>query len=394
MRKITRYVVLEFLKVFAATLGILSSVMVFGVVGLEAYREGLSLGNVVRLMPYALPIALLYAIPGTTLFAACSVYGRMSANNEVLAVKSLGISPLALIWPALSLAFAISVAVVWLNDVAVSWGRLGTQRVILESLEQIVYGMLRTHRSYASKRFSVNVKGVAGETLLQPRLTLHLSDQQPPVLFSAEKAVLRCDPEGNRLSLFLTNGEVHYGDTQLVFPDTLVYHVPLWAASRKGQEGDRPSDTALRQIPREVREQLAEIDRIEQSLATDATYQMFTGDFDGLTDPQWASRYAALRDSRSRLHRLYTEPWRRWANGFSCLAFVMVGAPLAMQLRNSDVWTSFAVCFLPTLTVYYPLLAYGVKFAKSGEWPPCSVWLGNVVFVIVGCWLMRTAMRR
>ena len=395
MRRITRYVVSQFLKVFVAALAIMTCFIVLAVMGQEAIRHGLSPVNVMRLLPYAMPIALLYAVPGTSLFAACSVYGRMSANNEVLAIKSLGVSPMSLIWPNLALAFVLSVGVVWLNDVAVSWGRLGTQRVILDSVEQIAYGMLRTHHSYASKRFSINVKGVDGERLIRPSVTLHLSDQQPPAVIAAEEAVLQCDPENNRLRIFLTNGDVTYGkNRQFVFPDTQVIHVPLWAASRKGDEGDRPSDTALRQIPQKRKELQEVIRHIERSLATEAAYQMLTGDFDGLKDPEWDVRYANLEQAQSQLHRLNTEPWRRWANGFSCLVFVMVGAPLAIQLRNSDVWTSFAACFLPTLVVYYPLLAYGVKFAKSGEWPPFSVWLGNVVFLAVGWWLMRIMMRR
>jgi lipopolysaccharide export system permease protein len=71
----------------------------------------------------------------------------------------------------------------------------------------------------------------------------------------------------------------------------------------------------------------------------------------------------------------------------------MVGAPLAIQLRNADVWTSFAVCFLPILTIYYPLLAFGVDRAKSGELPACSVWIGNAVLALAGWWLLRKVVR-
>ena len=88
-----------------------------------------------------------------------------------------------------------------------------------------------------------------------------------------------------------------------------------------------------------------------------------------------------------------TEPWRRWANGFSCMAFVLVGAPLAIRLRTADVWTSFIACFLPILVVYYPLLAYGVDLAKSGDLPPYCVWLGNVVLVTVGYRMIRWVLR-
>ena len=395
MRRITRYVVTEFLAVFIGTLLVMTCILVLAVVGLDAVRSGLSLLSVARLMPYALPIALLYAIPGTTLFAACSVYGRMSAANEVVAIKSLGISPLTLLWPVFTLAFALSVGVVWLNDVAVSWGRVGIQRVIQQSLEQIVYGMLETQRSYSDKRFSINVKGVEGKKLLRPWLTITLSDSHPAWVFTAEEAVLHWEQSRNNLRISLTNGDADFGDgRRMVFPDTEYFDIPLWSDSESGGLGDRPADTAMRRIPEAVANQMLTIRRKEQALATEAAYQLLTGEFGALADPQWQALHTDLQDSRSRLYRLHTEPWRRWANGFSCLAFVMVGAPLAIRLRNSDVWTSFAACFLPVLIVYYPLLVYGVRLAKSGELPPYCVWLGNLVFLGVGLLLIRSMMRR
>ena len=85
MRRITRYVIAEFLKVFVVTLIVFSSTMIVGFVLVEAIREGLAPLSVMRLLPYAMPMSLIYAIPGTTLFAACAIYGRMSAGNELTA---------------------------------------------------------------------------------------------------------------------------------------------------------------------------------------------------------------------------------------------------------------------------------------------------------------------
>lgn len=71
----------------------------------------------------------------------------------------------------------------------------------------------------------------------------------------------------------------------------------------------------------------------------------------------------------------------------------MIGTPLAIRMRNADLWSSFAVCFLPILIIYYPLLALGVDRAKAGELPPYSVWLGNVILAVAGLWIMRKVMR-
>ena len=66
---------------------------------------------------------------------------------------------------------------------------------------------------------------------------------------------------------------------------------------------------------------------------------------------------------------------------------------MAIRLRNSDVLATFFVCFLPILVVYYPLLTYGVDGSKRGALPPCSVWLGNVILVVWGAWLLRRVVR-
>ncbi len=88
-----------------------------------------------------------------------------------------------------------------------------------------------------------------------------------------------------------------------------------------------------------------------------------------------------------------TESPRRWANGFSCLVFAMVGVPIAILRRYSDTWASFFVCFLPILIIYYPLMAFAVDRAKVGALPPMIVWLGNIVLASWGLWLLRRVYR-
>ena len=135
------------------------------------------------------------------------------------------------------------------------------------------------------------------------------------------------------------------------------------------------------------------IDRFEQSLASQAACQMFSGDFAALESDQWKVYAADHTDLCGRLYRLMTEPHRRWSAGFSCLCFAWVGAPLAIRLRNTDFLTSFFLCFLPILVVYYPLLAYGVDGAKGGSIPPYSVWAGNLFLLPWGGRLLWKVLR-
>ena len=389
MTRLTRYVIAELLKVFLVTLAGMTLLMMIVGLAQEAISQGLGPLPILRLIPYAVPNALRFAVPGTILFATCSVFGRMSASNEVVAVKSLGISPLRLITPALVLAFFISLVAVWMNDLAVSWGREGMRRVVLHSMEQIAYGMLRTHRSYRSSQFSINVKGVEDRRLICPYICFHSKDDSPPTIVTAEEAELRLNGDKTASSVVLTNGQVSVaGDVTMTFPDTISLEIPLRDTTQHGGSSS-PSGLPMWQILPELGSQLDQIRRLRETMATRAACQMLTGDLAALSDSKWSELHAVLAGSEDRLHRLHTEPWRRWANGFSCLFFVMIGAPLAVRMRNSDIWSSFAVCFLPILVVYYPLLAFGVDRAKAGDLPPYIVWLGNIILASAGLWIMR-----
>ena len=113
------------------------------------------------------------------------------------------------------------------------------------------------------------------------------------------------------------------------------------------------------------------------------------------TTPAAVAGYAAQTvQHNNRLIRIIMEPWRRWANGFSCLCFVLVGAPMAIRMRNADFLTSFFLCFLPILVVYYPIFMMGVSRVKAGAFPPPAVWAGNVLITLWGLWLLRSVIRR
>lgn len=396
MGRIRRYVLGELISVFLVTLAVMTSFMILVGVGQEALRQGLGAEPILKLVPYLLPNALRFAIPGTILFSACSVYGRMSSQNEFVAVKSLGISPMTMLWPGFILAFFISVVAVWLNDVAACWGRQGIQQVILQSLEQIAYGTLQTHHSYNSStgQFSISVMDVQGKRLIEPTVTLEAGPKGQRATLQAAEAELHSEPERNTLKIIMRDAVIEFGDNQrLLHPGQLEHEIPLTSALQRSATSSHPTDYALRDIPAEIVKQHHDIQQSEQATAAATAFALFSGDFRELASPDLTSRLNGLNGAEQRLFRLYAEPWRRWANGFSCFFFVWVGAPLAVLLKNSDVWTSFGKCFFPILIFYYPLMTYGVERAKSGVFPPYAVWSGNLLLLVVGFYLMRRVQR-
>jgi lipopolysaccharide export system permease protein len=393
---IDRYILWELTRGFAIALVLITVFLVLIGVLTEAVRMNLGLMPTLRLIPFVLPSSLAFAVPGTILFTVCLVYGRMGADNEVVAVKAMGVSPLVLLWPAFMLAFLLSIVGVWLNDLAYSWGYLGMQRVVIQSAEEIAYGMLRTQGSYASPRFSIVVKDVDERRLIRPIIHFQPSATGPVCTISAREAELKSNLERNTLVLIMFDCEVDVAGARTVLPGRREQEIPLTlASSKKGADGGEisPAHLPLSQISGETDKQLALIRELEQSLAAESALALVTGELDSLSDAAWKPRRAHLASAKLRLNRLRTEPCRRWAAGFSSLCFVMVGAPLAIWLRNSDVMSTFFRCFCPILLIYYPCFAFGLDQAKAGDVPPYTVWAGNLVLALIGLWLLRRVVK-
>ena len=394
MGRYTRYVTWEMLMVFGVTLIGVTLVMLVLVVVQEAIQQAaVSFGTILRLLPYLLPNALRFAVPATVLFAVCSVYGKMSSNNEIVALKSLGISPAVIINPALIFGFLVSLVAVWLNDLAVSWGQQGIQRVVVASVEEIAYGMLRSHLVYRTDQFSISVRRMDGKTLVDPVIEVTPNDGAEPVTIIASTAQLRFEPDAGELTISLTNCTIDYGDyrkdiASFADGDSFEKTFSLLDDLRLGSSNRRPSQYALRELPRETEAHRSRLMKIRQAYAADAGFSLLTANLKSLLSSDWKKRHAKMDFQVERLHRLQTEPYRRWANGFSCIGFILVGLPLAVRFRNADLMTTFGACFFPILIVYYPLLMLAVDRAKCGALPPYSVWLGNFVLAAVGalCW--------
>ncbi len=390
----TRYVLAELIKMFlAALLGLTALMLVVGVVR-EAVSQGLPPAHVVRLIPFVLPDALRFAIPVTLLLAVTLVYARMSGFNEIVALKACGISPWVVLWPAFVLGFLLSLATVWLNDLAPTWGRAGIRRVVIEAAEDIAYNMLRTEGRFTGRRLSINVKRVEGRTLIRPTVTVARRGNTPPITVTAESARIETDYRERVLRIEFRNGTMDIqGRATFSFLEPRTIELPLSEASGQEESTPSPSCIPLADIPRETAEQQAAIVRQEQQMAAEAAFRMFTGEFELLASEVWARRAGALADMRGRLYRLHLEPYRRWSTGFSCLFFVWVGAPMAVWLRKREPLTAFFLCFAPILIVYYPWLIYGINGAKNGTIPPVLGWSGNVVLLAWGGWVLRRVLR-
>ncbi|MCC9607294.1 LptF/LptG family permease [Blastopirellula sp. JC732] len=370
MRTIQTYVVWEVFKIFFLCL--LASVLLMVVGGglNEGLKKGLPPGIILGMMPYFVPEMLRFTIPGCLLFAICTVFGRMAASNEIVALKSAGINPIEIIWPVLVATYGLSFVTFGLYDVCAGWSRPNMHRIIIQSLDDTAYSMLRTQKSFSMRGFSVRVKGVDGRRLIEPFITVQPTGGGPEVTLTAEEAQLESNPETGALQVVCRNSFIESGDgTSFWQAEPFVQQITQLGTLDQDLNSASPAALTLQNIP-------AQIAR-EAKLLEDTIYSLQMG-----RDPDSVANEA--ESHQKRLWRLQAERQRRLSNGLGCFCFACVGIPVAMWRKTSDNVTTFFLCFLPILGVYYPLLVTGETMARDGVFAPYSVWLADVVLLAIG----------
>jgi lipopolysaccharide export system permease protein len=385
MNDLHRSIVLDTLKVFAATTLVAMLLMTLGGGAKEGISRGLPPTLVLRIMPYLLPEVLRFVIPGCLLFAVCSVYGQMSAANEVTALKSLGINPLRIVWPALVLAYALSMFTYWLYDLCAVWARPSLQRQVAQSVDEIVYGYLKSNRSFRSQGVSIVVRDIVADRLISPMVRIEAGKDSKAVVLMAEQARLRAEPTRGVLHIECDRGHLEVpGKGSLSFPDGFVQDVALRDFNAMDDDQLSPAALGLARIPSQVkkeREEIAKLLRAKQERPAQENAAK-------------AQEAEMLRFRRERLNRLLAEPSRRLSNGLGCLCFSIVGVPVALLRRSADVMSIFFLCFVPILLLYYPLLMLGESLARQGTYPQYSVWLADLALLSAGILLLFRSTRR
>jgi lipopolysaccharide export system permease protein len=375
-------------KIFVVSSVVFVTLMVMIGVADEAADNGLGPDIVLKLVPYILPKALMFAMPATSLFSICVVFGRMAADNELVALQSVGLRKSVVVVPALAATFMLSLAAVWVNDISFAWSYWGVERVVLESMDKIVYGMLENEGSFKEKDFSIEVDDIQGRRLIRPVITVNAGNGGH-VRATAAEAELSIIPEQHSLNLMLVNGVVESeGKASMRFDDQVHLPIPLRTQKEIAEQLSNPSHLYMSQLDGEWDRQVQALERMKSTQAIQACSQLLVGDMLGLTTASWRSRLQDQIDAESRLGRLKLVPHRRWASGFSCLAFAVIGIPVAMRLRSANYATTFGMCFLPILIVYYPLFMFGLTGAKEGTLPPAAAWFANGACVLIGLWLL------
>ena len=354
----------------------------------EAIDNHVPLVYIWELVPYVFVEMFPISLPVTLLLAVTIFFAKMSGNNEVVALKALGIPPRDFLLPVFAIALFASVFGVWINDQAIKWGRQGISAIIYRGAEDILIEQLRQTKQFETdnKQVTILVKGVNEQhRLLEPTIML----KRESITVEARTAQISIDFSTDILTLTLEDIRVtgDGGRFEIVGGDRVI-PIPLSEVMSTG-EGKSASNMDLQRIKEERKKVTALIEQQRRIVAAHRVFAATMGSVDDWAMPQIAEAKQEMRRLHSQYNRLSVEPPRRWAAGFCCFFFVWLGAPLAIWMRKSDFFASFFACFVPILILYYPLLAFGLDQAKKGGLPPMSVWLANISMGLIGLWFLR-----
>ncbi|MGC8642745.1 MAG: LptF/LptG family permease [Isosphaeraceae bacterium] len=388
MSILQRYVSGEVLRAFLLSVITMTVIFVLFMVAAEAMRSKL-LGpqDVAQLVPFVVPSTLPYTIPVSLLFAVTVVYGRIAGDNEVIAVKSAGLSVMTVIWPTILLAAFLSGLLLYL-----SWGWIprsahNAKMVLFKDLEDTFYKFLKRDLEFNNPQwpFQIKVSGVEGRIMKDATFNKRDKAKDGSDTYSAtiiaKRAEMHFALKEGLVRVYLDQAEVqkYSADKDAVLINQNILEIPLPHENKFGQ------DQAVQELTNAELEK--EIKALRRNLATGRLRQVMTvgfqianGRFDEI---KWDAVQKASADHdfwQTRKNQLETEKQFRFSMAFGSLLFVLMGAPVGILFAKRDFLSAFMTCFLPVIGAYYPFLLLGMNLGKEGQLDPrIALWIGNVI---------------
>lgn len=396
-----RMIFLELVKVFCLTLTGLTGLFLIGLVIQNASSLGLTLWQTLSAIPLLIPYTLPYTIPATTLFATCVVYGRLSKDNEAVALKSAGVNLYTLLTPAVVLGLLTCAVTFALAHTVIPHTQYALQQRVLRDPEELLYNLLRRERSFRAGNFPyvIHVRDVQGRRLIDLVLKRwkmvkdangkDVSTGTFDVVVRAREARLRVqlpdenDPDAPAM-LFIDPDRWVLGDgaLQLVSNGNGPIGVPLPEMFNPKDIAEKPINLTWDRLPAKAadfQEKLEEARFVLHAAQEQAR---------SISDPEQRRRFDdhllsldyLCKHWQRQLRNTWCEYYMRPALAISSLVFALIGVPVGLYFNRADYLSSFVICFLPTVFVYYPLLLAGSNLGRDGKLPmPVGVFAADAV---------------
>lgn len=357
-------------QLFIATLfgvSILTALLIMGNLFKELrpllVEENASLGLLLRFIGSLLPFSLIYTLPWGFLVAVLLVFGRLSADNELTAMRMAGWSLPRIALSTYILAIFFCGISLWLNMDIAPRAKDTVKYVLYEVVRDnpatllnpgIVQTRFKDQKVFVEKRTDNTLHGLHLFQIDEenprgfPKASLYAREAQLRVIHASKQLRLRLTD-----AFLQTNNEK--GNTEMAF---IAKQEPLlFDFAEEHQKKRKPNAMTQR-----------EIHTLLHHLPEDFTAKQ-----------------------RAMLHN---EVHRRYAFSLACLSLSMIAVPLGITTRRKETSSGLLLGFFIGLS-YFLFFMVAKEFEKDAGYTALSLyWLANLICWASGFFLLRRAARR
>ena len=364
MKTLNLYVTKSFLSTFLMAIGILT----FGMTGarlvkvFEYVSNGVPISVAGNFILDIMPIALAFTIPWATLVSIMLIFGRMSADNEITAMRACGISVLQIISPILIMTFGLTCLCLYLQlDVGPRY--LGKASSLIKTvgvnqpLSIIEAGIPVEFESF---RIYVDEK-VGGNRIKDIQVFKWSSDgKRLEQDVTAASGIIETDKEQQTLNIILENATI------------MAY--------------EKNSDNPRRSFSKRVEFAIDYGRKFNQlQIGKKAKYMTYREIF-----------ATSILDAKRGIDtgRLETELNQRVAMALSPIAFFLLGMPLAIRTSRRETSIGLFLSVILAGIYFGAVLTSDALQARPDLHPEYLVWIPPVLYQIFGAiYLFKIARR-
>ncbi|MFH1857619.1 MAG: LptF/LptG family permease [Candidatus Omnitrophota bacterium] len=353
MNILQNYILREVLVAFLISLFLFTFVLLVGnlvkLVELVMTR-GVDFVLVAKLFFYLMPYLLKFTIPLSFLTGTVFVFGRLSANREIVAMQASGIRLFKLTFPVVVFGLLLSMGAIVLNNHSIPKAHFAYRKLLKEIGAKSPTSILEAGSfiegfgDYILFIYDIDKGVLKNIRIYQPQ------ENRPPRIIIAKRGEIITSPDKNIVTLKLTDGTSDEPNPQN--PESFyklnfkTYRINL-RLSNVFQK-----DVSKKGKDMSFKELLEKIERYQNEKIDAAP--------------------------------LVTEIHMRLAMAFSSLVFVLIGLPLAIRTGRSEKSINFAIC-LAIAFVYWILMALGEALSVRNVLPPMlAMWFPNILLAIIG----------
>jgi lipopolysaccharide export system permease protein len=336
-----------------------------------------TVGLVVQSVGLLVPFVGVFALPMAMLTATLLVFGRFSADQELIAVRASGVSLLSLISPILLLSLLLCGISAVVNLEIAPRCRVAYKNLLFNVRVELSNAQL------PEGRFITDIPGYMfyieknRKQSLQNVMVFQLENGIVTTTLHAPRGQLHVDTTNRQVIIELFNVKSVRLEGGRGIPVSFSRLPIILDLNRQSKSPKKPpiTDLTFTQLQNEMRD-------LENRLSLPLPIQKLPPD-------QVRSQRRELERQRTDLTSpLRVQIHRQVAFSFACFGFTLLGIPLGIRVHRRETNVSFFVALMLVL-VYYGFILLGQSLATRSEWAPHLIlWLPNFIFQAVGAVLL------